>query len=144
MNKLLFFSLIFCFNISLFSEPATKADIRLIIEQTREEHRVLREDMNKRFEQVDKRFEQVDRQIEFLRADMNSRFEILFGAIGLLFVLNCGFLAYLWKGQRRLESNRYDIKNFAYQLYRAEPEIKAEIYFHLQKEAEKAKQKTVV
>jgi len=38
-------------------EPATKADIRLLIEQ-----------MDKRFEQIDRRFEQIDKRFEFIQA----------------------------------------------------------------------------
>ena len=155
MKKFCLISFFLFGTISVLSQPATKEDIKLLIEQMREDNRILREDMNKRFEQVDRRFEQVDKQIQVLREDINKqietlredtnyRFEILFWVIGGLFLLNCGFLGYLWKEQQRIEKHRYDIEYFAYELYRAKPQLKAEIYFHLQQEAEKIKEKTTV
>ena len=64
MKYLLF---IFLFSIFSFGEPATKDDIKLLIELIKNNQ----EQMNKRFEQVDKRFEQVDKRFE----QMDKRFE---------------------------------------------------------------------
>ena len=49
---------------SMYGEPASKDDIRLLIEQ-----------MDKRFEAVDKRFEAVDKRFDIMQANMDKRFE---------------------------------------------------------------------
>ena len=53
--KILAFLTFFLTLTSLFAQntPATKGDIKMILEQMREDNRILREDMNKRFEQVE-------------------------------------------------------------------------------------------
>ena len=56
---------------------------------------------------------------------MNFRFQILSWVIGGLFLLNCSLLGFLWREQIRIDRKRYDIKHFAYELYRAEPQLKA-------------------
>jgi len=67
------FILFFSFSAFAANEaPATKDDIKLIIEQ-----------MDKRFEQVDKRFEQIDKRIEFLQSVL---YIILGASIGSPFV----------------------------------------------------------
>ena len=70
MKSFIFLFLFILSPVALFSQNATKQDIKMLIEQMREEHRILREDMNKRFEMM-------DRKIEILRDDMNKRFEIM-------------------------------------------------------------------
>ena len=126
----------------------------------REEHRILREEMNKRFEQMqknmDKRFEQVDKRFEQMQENMNKRFEqvdrrfeqmqenmnkrfelmthIMYWMIGVLSALVLPLYFLLWKQYRT--PNIYQLEQ---QLYQAEPEIKARIYLHLRKAAEKTK-----
>ena len=63
MKHLLF---ILILGASLYSEPATKDDIRLLIEQ-----------MDKRFEQMDRRFDQVDKRFEAVQHNMDKRFELM-------------------------------------------------------------------
>ena len=137
------------FPFSVFSQAATKQDIKMLVEQMREDHRILREDINKRFEQVDKRFEQmqenmnkrfeqVDRRFEQMQENMNKRFElmthIMYWMIGVLSALVLPLYFLLWKQYRT--PNIYQLEQ---QLYQAEPEIKARIYLHLRKSAEKTK-----
>ena len=144
MKKFCLISSFFVLDNFCFFATCHKRRYKLLIEQIREDNRILREDMNKRFEQIDKRFEQVDKRIETLREDMNFRFQILSWVIGGLFLLNCSLLGFLWREQIRIDRKRYDIKHFAYELYRAEPQLKAEIYFQLHQEAKKQKKKQLL
>ena len=81
--KILAFLTLFLTFTSLFAQntPATKDDIKMILEQMREDNRILREDMNKRFEQVDKRFEMMqhnmDKQFEMMQHNMDKQFEMM-------------------------------------------------------------------
>jgi hypothetical protein len=67
--------LLFIFLVSIFSfgEPATKDDIKLLIELIKNNQ----EQTNKRFEQMDKRFEQIDKRLNF----MQSLIYILMGLV---------------------------------------------------------------
>ena len=71
MKYLLF---IFLFSIFSFGEPATKDDIKLLIEQ-----------MNKRFDQVDKRFEQVDKRFEQVDKRFDFMQSLIYILMGLVF-----------------------------------------------------------
>ena len=130
------------FPFSVFSQAATKQDIKMLVEQMREDHRILREEMNKRFEQMqknmDKRFEQIDKRFEQMQENMNKRFElmthVMYWMIGVLSALVLPLYFLLWKQHRT--PNIYQLEQ---QLYQAEPEIKARIYLHLRKAAEKTK-----
>jgi tetrahydromethanopterin S-methyltransferase subunit G len=64
MKYLLFIFLLSSFS---FGEPATKDDIKLLIELIKSNQ----EQTNKRFEQIDKRFEQIDKRFE----QVDKRFE---------------------------------------------------------------------
>ena len=143
--KSFIFLLFISFPFSVFSQAATKQDIKMLVEQIREDHRILREDINKRFEQVDKRFEQidkrfeqVDKRFEQMQENMNKRFElmthVMYWMIGVLSALVLPLYFLLWKQHRT--PNIYQLEQ---QLYQAEPEIKARIYLHLRKAAEKTK-----
>lgn len=74
MKKIVFAVLFaFCANTFAANEsPATKDDIKLLIEQ-----------MDKRFEQIDKRFEQMDKRIDFLQSIL---YIVLGASIGAPFV----------------------------------------------------------
>ena len=72
MKYLLFFIVLFTSS-NIFAAPATKDDIKMLIQQ-----------MDKRFEAVDKRFEAVDKRFEDMHRytdrrfeDMNKRFEMI-------------------------------------------------------------------
>jgi len=73
--------------IPLTAEPATKDDIRIILDQ-----------MDKRFEQIDKRFEQVDK-----------RFDQLMWFIGLWIPASLGAVGYALQRIARQEERIYDI-----------------------------------
>ena len=79
----------------------TQSDIRVLIEEMKNEFTNLRLDMEKRFEIVDKRFEAVDRRFEMIQKqmderfravdkrfeDMNKRFDMMFKFMGLGFTI---------------------------------------------------------
>ena len=168
-----FYFFFLAFPINLFPQTATKQDIQTLREDIKEQNRIIREDMNKRFEQVDKKieilredmnkrfemmqeqnriiredmnkkFEIMQEQNRILREDMNKRFEDLFRFIGILYVINFAFLGYLWREIRRIETKKYDIAYLEEQIYRAKPEVKARIYFHIKEESEKYRKKTSI
>lgn len=65
---------------NLLAEPATKDDIKLILEQ-----------MDKRFEQADKRFEQIDKRFE----QVDKRFDLLMLIIALWIPIAFGIVLYI-------------------------------------------------
>ena len=75
--KNLFILLFFISSTGLFSNSnvATKEDIKMLIEQMREEHKIMREETNRRLDMMqqnmDKRFEDMNRRFD----DMNKRFD---------------------------------------------------------------------
>jgi len=91
------------------AEPATKEDIRLLIEQmdkrfdavqTQMDRRfdAMQAQMDKRFEQMERRFEQVDKRFE----QMNDRFEFIQALMLALFAASVGtpFLVERYRQQR--------------------------------------------
>ncbi len=88
MKTMLYIFILF-FSFSAFAAneaPATKDDIRTIIEQMDKRFEQIDrrfEQIDKRFEQVDKRFEQADKRIEFLQSVL---YIILGASIGSPFV----------------------------------------------------------
>ncbi len=89
MKYLLF---ILTLGVFLYSEPATKDDIKLLIEQMDKKFTAIQHNMDKRFEQVDKRFETV--------------FNILYILMGLVFA--SPFIAIYLRDKKEIE----DKKNF--------------------------------
>ena len=81
-------------NTHIFSNSnlATKDDIKMLIEQMREEHKIMREETNKRFEMMqhnmDKQFEMMQRQIDSRFNTVYWVFGFLITAIGSLFIQN--------------------------------------------------------
>ena len=78
--KNLFILLLFISSTHIFSNSnvATKEDIKMLIEQMREEHKIMREEhktmreeTNRRFEDINKRFEDTNRRFD----DINKRFD---------------------------------------------------------------------
>ena len=68
MKYILIFILILTSS-NIFAAPATKDDIKMLIQQMDKRF----EDVDKRFEDVNRRFEDVNRRFE----DMNKRFEMM-------------------------------------------------------------------
>ena len=99
------------------TEPATKGDIRMLMELIQGEQRVAEmrfqqiekrfEQIDKRFEQVDKRFEQVDKRFE----QVDKRFEFIQTLLLALFVASLGspFLVERYR-QRRDDHERKVIR----------------------------------
>ena len=85
--KVIFVLFLLTLNTNVFSNSnlATKDDIKMLIEQMKEEHRTMREDTNKRFEMMqhnmDKRFE-----------DMMTMFISCFGILATVYIASIGFL----------------------------------------------------
>lgn len=96
ISVFLFFSL---FVGSLFAQPATKEDIRIL----RDDIKLLIQQMDKRFETVDKRFESLEKSIE-------QRFNMLMWFIGILTTLSTVSIAYIVKRQERNEENFREFK----------------------------------
>ncbi len=89
ISVFLFFSL---FVGSLFAEPATKEDIRIV-----------RDDIKILIQQMDKRFESMEKSIE-------QRFNMLMWFIGILTTLSTVSIAYIVKRQERNEDNFREFK----------------------------------
>ena len=127
MKSLIILFLYFLFSVSIFSQPATKQDIQMLMQQ-----------MDKRFEQMDKRFEQMQKQIDRRFEQMNKRFELLthimYWVMGILSTLIIPLYFLIWKQHQK--PNIYQLEQ---QIYQSEPEIKARIYLHLKKQAEEYK-----
>jgi L-ribulose-5-phosphate 3-epimerase UlaE len=92
------------------TEPATKGDIRMLMELIQGEQRVAEmrfQQIEKRFEQVDKRFEQVDKRFE----QVDKRFEFIQTLLLALFVASLGspFLVERYR-QRRDDHERKVIR----------------------------------
>ena len=145
MKSLIILFLYFLFSVSIFSQPATKQDIQMLMQQMDKRF----EQMDKRFEQmqkqIDRRFEQVDKRFEQLREEMNERFEqmnkrfellthIMYWVMGILSTLIIPLYFLIWKQHQK--PNIYQLEQ---QIYQSEPEIKARIYLHLKKQAEEYK-----
>ena len=106
--KVLFILLLFTLNTQIFSNSnlATKDDIKMLIEQMKEEHKIMREehktmreDSNKRFEmmqhQMDKRFEDMNKRFE----DMNNRFESLTNILMFCFSILVASMGFFYHRQ---------------------------------------------
>jgi len=89
ISVFLFFSL---FVGSLFAQPATKEDIRIV-----------RDDIKILIQQMDKRFESMEKSIE-------QRFNMLMWFIGILTTLPTVSIAYIVKRQERNEENFREFK----------------------------------
>ncbi len=92
--------LLFMFILSIFTygEPASKDDIKLIIEQ-----------MDKRFEQVDKRFEimqsNMDRRFEQVDKRFETVFDLIYILMGLVFA--SPFIAVYLRDKKEAENKKY-------------------------------------
>ncbi len=75
------------------AEPATKDDIKIILEQ-----------MDKKFEQVDKRFEQIERRLDVIEKRQDFMQNILYLLLGL--VIASPFLAEYIRAKRDSEKHK--------------------------------------
>ena len=88
--KNLFILLFFISSTCLFSNSnvATKEDIKMLIEQMREEHKVMREETNRRLDMMqqnmDKRFEDMNRRFDDMRTMYLFSFSIIAAVLGAL------------------------------------------------------------
>ena len=108
------------FSLFAYAQPATKEDIKLVLEQmdkrfTAMQHNIDKrfeqvdkrfEQVDKRFEQVDKRFEQVDKRFEQIERRFDTIFNILYILMGLVFA--SPFIAIYLRDKKDAE----DKKNF--------------------------------
>lgn len=99
--------LVFGFLLSVFSfsylqaEPATKEDIKIILDQMDKRF----EQVDKRFEQFDKRFEQIDKRFE----QVDKRFDQLMWIIALWIPIAFGIVFYILRRLHAQEDRVYDI-----------------------------------
>lgn len=102
MNKknlfLIFFTILF-FTDAVFAEPASKEDIKLLIQHFDKRFEMI----DKRFEAVDKRFESVDKRFDDMQRSIEQRFNMLMWFIGILTTLSTVSIAYIVKRQERHE-----------------------------------------
>ena len=101
------------FSLFAYAQPATKEDIKLVLEQmdkrfTAMQHNIDKrfEQVDKRFEQVDKRFEQVEKRFEQIERRFDTIFNILYILMGLVFA--SPFIAIYLRDKKDAE----DRKNF--------------------------------
>ena len=66
------------------SNVATKDDIKMLIEQMREEHKIMREETNRRFEDMNRRFEDMNRRFDDMRTMYLFSFSIIAAVLGAL------------------------------------------------------------
>ena len=59
------------------SNVATKDDIKILIEQMREEHKIMREETNRRFEETNRRFEDTNKRLDIMQQNTNKRLDIM-------------------------------------------------------------------
>ena len=85
--------LFFASNVFANNEPATKDDIKLLIEQMDKRF----EQMDKRFEQIDKRFEQVDKRLDFMQS-------LIYALMGLVFA--SPFIAIYLRDKKEAEDRK--------------------------------------
>lgn len=112
--------LVFSFFLSLLSfsylqaEPATKEDIKIILDQMDKRF----EQVDKRFEQVDKRFEQIDKRFE----QVDKRFDQLMWIIALWIPIAFGIVFYILRRIHAQEDRVYDIVRDRFEI-RETPEV---------------------
>ena len=75
--KNLLILLLFISSTHIFSNSnvATKDDIKMLIEQMREEHKIMREETNRRFEETNRRFEDTNKRLDIMQQNMDKRFD---------------------------------------------------------------------
>ena len=94
------------FSLFAYAQPATKEDIKLVLEQMDKRFTAMQHNIDKRFEQVDKRFEQVDKRFEQIERRFDTIFNILYILMGLVFA--SPFIAIYLRDKKDAE----DKKNF--------------------------------
>ena len=123
------FIVFFLLSHSIFTEPASKEDIRQLIHHIDKRF----EAIDKRFEAVDKRFEAVDKRFEDMQKSMDKRFDMLMWFIGILTVLSTAALSYMIARINRQDDRlsnaesrfqHVDLSTFLRDLREADPAIK--------------------